>query len=143
MLRLNGKHARNQRGRAKELLVRLGLEAQLNHLPSQLSAGQQQRIAIARSLIHEPSVVLADEPTANLDTVRANQVVQIFADLIHEEKHAGIMVTHDLRMCKYVDRVIQMIDGKISHVVNSQEDIGALAVPSEFDILEVPSAAVL
>ncbi|MDP7545555.1 MAG: ATP-binding cassette domain-containing protein, partial [Anaerolineales bacterium] len=77
MLRLNGKHARNQRGRAKELLVRLGLEAQLNHLPSQLSAGQQQRIAIARSLIHEPSVVLADEPTANLDTVRANQVVQI------------------------------------------------------------------
>ena len=140
MLRLNGKSVRKQCGRAKELLIRLGLEAQLNNLPSQLSAGQQQRVAIARSLIHEPSVVLADEPTANLDTERANQVVQIFADLIHEEQHAGIMVTHDLRMCKYVDRVVQMVDGKISHVVSAQEDIEALAGSSEFDILDLSSS---
>lgn len=99
-------------------------------------------MAIARSLIHEPSVVLADEPTANLDTERANQVVRIFADLIHEEQHAGIMVTHDLRMCKYVDRVVQMVDGKISHVVSAQEDIDALAGSSEFDILDFSSAVI-
>jgi len=137
MLRLNGKRVRKRSGRAKEILVRLGLDAQLNQLPSQLSAGQQQRVAIARSLIHNPSVVLADEPTANLDTARAHQVVQNFSDLIHEEKHAGIMVTHDLRMCKYVDRVIQMVDGKISHVIKSEEEIRILSESSEFDILEM------
>ena len=141
MLRLNGKRVRKRSGRAKEILVRLGLDAQLNQLPSQLSAGQQQRVAIARSLIHNPSVVLADEPTANLDTARAHQVVQNFSDLIHEEKHAGIMVTHDLRMCKYVDRVIQMVDGKISHVIKSEEEIRILSESSEFDILEMGGAS--
>ena len=141
MLRLNGKRVRKRRGRAKEILVRLGLDAQLNQLPSQLSAGQQQRVAIARSLIHNPSVVLADEPTANLDTARAHQVVQNFSDLIHEERHAGIMVTHDLRMCKYVDRVIQMVDGKISHVIKSEEEIRILSESSEFDILEMGGAS--
>ena len=143
MLRLNGKRVKQWRGRAKEILVRLGLEAQLNQLPSQLSAGQQQRVAIARSLIHNPSVVLADEPTANLDTARAHQVVQNFSDLIHEERHAGIMVTHDLRMCKYVDRVIQMVDGKISHVITSQEEISVLSESSEFDILEMGDASMI
>ncbi|MCH2538952.1 MAG: ABC transporter ATP-binding protein [Anaerolineales bacterium] len=141
MLRLNGKRVKQRRGRAKEILVRLGLDAQLNQLPSQLSAGQQQRVAIARSLIHNPSLVLADEPTANLDTARAHQVVQNFSDLIHEERHAGIMVTHDLRMCKYVDRVIQMVDGKISHLITSQEEISVLSESSEFDILEMGGAS--
>ena len=141
MLRLNGKRVRKRCGRAKEILVRLGLDAQLNQLPSQLSAGQQQRVAIAPSLIHNPSVVLADEPTANLDTARAHQVVQNFSDLIHEERHAGIMVTHDLRMCKYVDRVIQMVDGKISHVIKSEEEIRILSESSEFDILEMGGAS--
>jgi putative ABC transport system ATP-binding protein len=107
----------------------------LDNLPAQLSGGQQQRVAIARSLIHNPSVVLADEPTANLDTERANQVVGIFADLIHEEKRAGIMVTHDLRMCRYVDKVIQMVDGKIARVVTERSEIDLLAGSSEFDRL--------
>jgi putative ABC transport system ATP-binding protein len=95
MLRLNNMNGRKSRARAEELLARLGLGDRLDNLPAQLSGGQQQRVAIARALIHDPSVVLADEPTANLDTERANQVVGIFADLVHEEKRAGIMVTHD------------------------------------------------
>lgn len=127
MLRLNGKADKNGRARAKQLLERLGLGDRLNNLPSQLSGGQQQRVAIARSLIHNPSVVLADEPTASLDTERAFQVVQIFADLIHEQNKAGIMVTHDLRMCRYVDRVIQMMDGKIVNVLSTRAEIDALA----------------
>ena len=78
-----------------------------------MSGGEQQRVAIARALIHNPALVLADEPTAALDTQRAFQVVETFANLIHEENRTGIMVTHDLRMCKYVDRVLQMRDGKL------------------------------
>jgi putative ABC transport system ATP-binding protein len=138
MLRLNNKNEKECRARAKELLTRLGLEDRLNNLPAQLSGGQQQRVAIARALIHDPSVVLADEPTASLDTERANQVVGIFADLIHEEKRAGIMVTHDLRMMKYVDKVIQMVDGRIERVITDRADINLLAGTSEFDRLKEP-----
>ncbi|MGD8849837.1 MAG: ABC transporter ATP-binding protein [Anaerolineales bacterium] len=136
MLRLNNMSSKDCNARAKELLARLGLEDRFNNLPSQLSGGQQQRVAIARALIHSPSVVLADEPTASLDTERANQVVGIFADLIHEEDRAGIMVTHDLRMMKYVDRVIQMVDGKIARVITDKADIDLLAGTSEFDRLD-------
>ena len=78
-------------------------------------------------MIHEPEVVLADEPTASLDTERAHQVVQTFAELIHEQNRAGIMVTHDLRMCKYVDRVIQMVDGRISREITDRATILQLA----------------
>ena len=138
MLRLNHIYTPPQAKRAKDLLLRLGLDEQLHSLPSQLSKGQQQRVAIARSLIHDPRVVLADEPTASLDTQRAKQVVQIFADLIHEEKRAGIMVTHDLRMCKYVDKVIQMVDGSINRIIDDQSDIDVLAGTSEFDKLSTP-----
>ena len=99
----------------------------MRNYPGQLSGGQQQRVAIARALIHEPQFVLADEPTASLDTERAHQVVETFAELIHEQGRAGIMVTHDLRMCKYVDRVIRMRDGQIGQVVSGREAIDELA----------------
>jgi putative ABC transport system ATP-binding protein len=127
MLRLNGKLDRKGKERSKELLARLGLGERLKNLPSQLSGGQQQRVAIARALIHNPSLVLADEPTASLDTERAFQVVQIFADLIHEQNKAGIMVTHDLRMTRFVDKVIQMSDGKVVNVITDPLAIAALA----------------
>jgi putative ABC transport system ATP-binding protein len=113
MLRLNGRLDKAGKLRARELLARLGLAERLHNLPGQMSGGQQQRVAIARALIHNPSLVLADEPTASLDTERAYQVVETFAGLIHEQNRAGIMVTHDLRMCEFVDRVLQMQDGKL------------------------------
>lgn len=127
MLQLNGKGNHAGRERAKELLARLGLGDRLNNLPRQLSGGQQQRVAIARALIHNPALVLADEPTASLDTERAYQVVQTFANLIHEQKRAGIMVTHDLRMTEYADRVIQMMDGVVRRVISDPKEIKALA----------------
>jgi putative ABC transport system ATP-binding protein len=130
MLRLNGKLNGNGKDRARELLVRLGLGERLGNYPGQLSGGQQQRVAIARALIHEPEVVLADEPTASLDTERAFQVVSTFAELIHEQQRVGIMVTHDLRMCRYVDRVIQMVDGRINRVLTDRAEIDALAESS-------------
>ncbi len=126
MLRLNKKLDKAGKLRARELLARLGLGERLNNLPGQMSGGQQQRVAIARAMIHNPSLVLADEPTASLDTERAYQVVQTFAGLIHEQQRAGIMVTHDLRMCEYVDRVLQMQDGKLVRIYTGRDEIMTL-----------------
>lgn len=127
MLRLNGQANKAGRIRSAELLSRLGLNDRLRNLPGQMSGGQQQRVAIARALIHNPAVVLADEPTASLDTERAYQVVETFANLIHENERAGIMVTHDLRMCRYVDRVLMMQDGKLVKVMKDKKSIENLA----------------
>jgi putative ABC transport system ATP-binding protein len=123
MLKLNRQFSRSNRSRAMDLLGQLGLNDRLKNLPSQLSGGQQQRVAIARALVHRPDIVLADEPTASLDTQRAIQVVQTFADLIHSENLAGIMVTHDLRMVRFVDKIIQMRDGKVSLLLTEKEEI--------------------
>jgi putative ABC transport system ATP-binding protein len=128
MLRLNGKADKAGRARSEEILSRLGLSDRLHNLPAQLSGGQQQRVAIARALIHNPSVVLADEPTASLDTERAFQVVETFANLIHENNRAGIIVTHDLRLCQYVDRVLQMQDGKLVRIYETKDEIMELAM---------------
>jgi putative ABC transport system ATP-binding protein len=127
MLRLNGRYNKEGRERARDLLGRLGLGDRLKNLPAQLSGGQQQRVAIARALIHNPSVVLADEPTASLDTERAFQVVQTFAQLIHEQNRVGLMVTHDLRLCQYVDQVIQMRDGVVQATLTDPAEIKRLA----------------
>jgi putative ABC transport system ATP-binding protein len=123
MLRLNNRLDKTGKMRAQELLARLGLGERLHNLPGQMSGGQQQRVAIARALIHNPSLVLADEPTASLDTERAYQVVETFAGLIHEQNRAGIMVTHDLRMCEFVDRILQMRDGKLVQVYSTRAEI--------------------
>ncbi len=136
MLRLNGKLDKQGKQRVLELLDRLGLSERLNNLPRQLSGGQQQRVAIARALVHDPAVVLADEPTAALDTERAHQVVQTFATLIHEQGRAGIMVTHDLRMVQYADRVVQMMDGYVAREILDTEEIRTL---SKEGVSEAPS----
>lgn len=127
MMRLNGRRDHASRLRSDELLARLGLSDRLHNLPAQMSGGQQQRVAIARALIHNPALVLADEPTASLDTERAFQVVETFANLIHENGRAGIIVTHDLRMCQFVDRVLQMQDGKLMRVYETKKEIRQLA----------------
>ena len=130
MLRLNGEYNSAGRKRAKELLVLLGMEERMNMLPRQLSGGQQQRVAIARSLINQPTLVLADEPTASLDTERAFQVVETLATLVHEQNRAGIMVTHDLRMVEFADRIIHLLDGRLERIVTPQDDLTCLADPA-------------
>jgi len=123
MLRLNNCYDRTGREKVKVLLERLGLKERMKNLPNQLSGGERQRVAIARSMIHDPSVILADEPTASLDTERAYQVTEQYAELIHEDGKAGIMVTHDLRMCKFVDKIIQIEDGCITAVLETRAEI--------------------
>ena len=126
-IKVLGRSPADAMARGLKMLERVGLTAHKDKFPGQLSGGQQQRVAIARALIHNPSLVLADEPTASLDTERAFQVVKTFAALIHENQRAGIMVTHDLRMCEFVDRVLQMRDGKLVRTYTTPADILDLA----------------
>jgi ABC-type lipoprotein export system ATPase subunit len=107
---LAGRSPRRARRRASALLERVGLTDRAGHLPSQLSGGQRQRVAIARALVSEPRVVMADEPTGNLDSQATLEVLRLFEDL-HESGQTLIIVTHDSRIAATADRLISMRDG--------------------------------
>ena len=100
--------------RAKDLLTLVGLDDRLYHKPTELSGGQRQRVAIARSLINAPSLILADEPTGNLDSKTSEDIMGIFSEL-HGKGSTIVMITHDPEMKKYVDRVVLIKDGRIEN----------------------------
>ncbi|MGD9785054.1 MAG: ABC transporter ATP-binding protein [Hyphomicrobiaceae bacterium] len=100
--------------RARDLLASLGLEQHAEKLPGQLSGGQRQRVAIARALANEPRVILADEPTGNLDSKSSEQVLAIFRRLVGETGSAIVMVTHDLELARRADRQVRIVDGRIA-----------------------------
>ncbi|EOT39071.1 ABC transporter ATP-binding protein [Enterococcus columbae] len=100
-----------------ELFTQLGLSHLANKYPENLSGGERQRVAIARALYNNPTIILADEPTASLDSKRAFEVVEILAKETKEKNKATIMVTHDIRMVDYCDRVFQMKDGQLTEQV--------------------------
>jgi putative ABC transport system ATP-binding protein len=102
------------RDRARELLGRVGLSNRIDHLPAELSGGQQQRVSIARALLLSPELVLADEPTGNLDTKSSREVLRVLRELNTEEGHTIVMVTHDAAVAATADRVIFLRDGKIA-----------------------------
>jgi putative ABC transport system ATP-binding protein len=101
------------RGRAADLLARVGLSDRLDHYPSELSGGQKQRVAIARSLVNEPEVVLADEPTGNLDLDTGKRVLAEF-DRVREQGVSVVLVTHDPLVTEYASRTIELVDGEIA-----------------------------
>ncbi|HOJ89370.1 MAG TPA: ABC transporter ATP-binding protein [Pseudothermotoga sp.] len=101
-----------RRKRAKELLTMVGLAERMEHRPTQLSGGQMQRVAIARALANEPQIILADEPTGNLDSKSGEEILKIFSDL-HSDGLTMIVVTHDPEVAENGERVIHMRDGKI------------------------------
>jgi ABC-type lipoprotein export system ATPase subunit len=109
---LAGRSPRESRRRAAELLDRVGLGGRARSLPSELSGGQRQRVAVARALVNEPAVVLADEPTGNLDSAATLDVLQLFDDL-HRAGQTLIIVTHDARIAATADRLLTMRDGAI------------------------------
>ncbi len=115
--KLSGVSGREADRRAGELLSELGLSHRVDRDPESLSGGERQRIAIARALMNDPAVILADEPTANLDSGRGRQVVEMIARLVREGGKAGIMVTHDERMLDLCDRVYPIADGVLREAV--------------------------
>lgn len=98
--------------RAKSLIDRVGLTHRMHHKPFEMSGGQRQRVAIARALINNPSVILADEPTGNLDSKTSNEIMQLLTEL-HQQGQTIVMVTHEDDIAKYAQRVIVMKDGKV------------------------------
>jgi putative ABC transport system ATP-binding protein len=98
--------------RAREILTAVGLQDRMNHLSNQLSGGQQQRVAIARALANKPALLLADEPTGNLDSQSGNEILSIFEEL-HRQRQTIVMITHDPLIAQRADRRITLLDGRI------------------------------
>lgn len=104
---------KERKQRAKEMLIRVGLEDKMNHYPNQMSGGQQQRVAIARAISGNPTILLADEPTGALDQKTGASVMELFHEL-NEEGRTIIMITHDINIARHATRVVRILDGNIS-----------------------------
>jgi lipoprotein-releasing system ATP-binding protein len=111
--RIAGARKKAANARAKELLTRLGLAERLNHQPAQLSGGEQQRVAIARALANQPRLLLADEPTGNLDPATSGAVFQALFDLARIQGVAALIATHNMELAGYMDRVFALRDGRL------------------------------
>ncbi len=104
--------ARQKHRRAMEALERVGLKARANHKPTELSGGEQQRVAIARALVNDPGVILADEPTGNLDSATTDQIISVFRNL-NQEGITVVLVTHEMDVAQQTRRIIRLYDGKV------------------------------
>jgi putative ABC transport system ATP-binding protein len=132
---LGGQRAGRARRRSRELLERLGVGARAGELPGRLSGGEQQRVAIARAVVNEPAVLLADEPTGNLDSRAAGDVV----DLLDELRAGGpavVLVTHDARVAARADRALRMRDGAITSTTDLRDDVPASEIRARLSGLE-------
>ena len=110
-----GVNAHDRKMRAKDILKSVGLEAFGTYLPNQISGGQQQRVAIARALVNHPKLILADEPTGNLDTKTSEEIMQLFCDLNEKEGITIVLVTHEPDIASFAKRLVNFVDGKVQH----------------------------
>src|SRR5262249_5220840 len=138
--------AKDRHKRAMAVLEAVNLGSRFHHMPNQLSGGQQQRVAIARALVNEPSIILADEPTGNLDTRTSIEVMGIFQRLNKERGITVLLITHEMDIAEYGTRLIGFRDGrvvadqKVVHRRNAEEELAALP-PPEPDQIPPPEEA--
>ena len=114
--------AKERTRRAKEMLIAVGLKERMKHKPNQMSGGQQQRVGIARAFVSDPEIVFADEPTGNLDSKTANEIMEIIKKIATERKQTIVMVTHDVNMAKYANKIVHIHDGHIEKIVEVNEN---------------------
>jgi len=112
-LRLENTRTAQADARAREMLNLVGLADRADHLPSQLSGGEQQRVAIARALVARPAIILADEPTGNLDSANGDRVIRMLRELVDKHAQTVVLVTHDALVASRADRVVHVLDGRI------------------------------
>ncbi len=117
----------NAQVRAREMLARVGLDGRGHHRPAQLSGGEQQRVAIARSLINSPSIILADEPTGNLDTRSGQDVLSLFQEL-HRDGITIVLVTHEEQVAEHAQRIVRLMDGRLESDRRVERPLDARAV---------------
>ena len=110
-----GVRAAERRERVREALRRVGLENRARHLPTELSGGQQQRVAIARALVTRPSLILADEPTGNLDSHTSREILDMFKEM-HEQGNTIVLITHDNDIARQAKRIVHILDGRLTEV---------------------------
>lgn len=108
--------AKKRKAMAKDMLVKVGLENRMSHKPKEMSGGQQQRVGIARAFVAKPEIVFADEPTGNLDTKTAMEVMKLIRAIAKENNQTIVMVTHDKRLAEFADKIIHILDGKIQEI---------------------------
>ena len=112
----------NKREKALAMLKRVGLEKRSNHKPSELSGGEQQRVAIARALVTAPSLILADEPTGNMDKKTGDEIMELF-DQLNREGHSIIMVTHNPETAKHTGKTVVLRDGQIIEIITNKQEV--------------------
>jgi putative ABC transport system ATP-binding protein len=129
-LTLDGVKPQEAKARAADWLARLGMSDRMDHRPDQLSGGQQQRVAIARALVADPDLILADEPTGNLDTHAGDEIAEALRQVSKQWGRTVVMVTHDPRIAAYADRIIFLKDGRVTDqtVLETRSDANAEAV---------------
>ena len=138
MLRMSGVRGRQRRAKAVECLELVGLTRWMHHRPFELSGGQQQRVAIARSLANSPRLILADEPTGELDTQTAREILGLFRTIVREQQVTVLMVTHDSLSDEYVDEILYLSDGAIAE----QQPAARMrdpSVPNPADVRVIPA----
>jgi putative ABC transport system ATP-binding protein len=135
---LAGVNGRARRERALELLAQVGLGKRAGHKPNELSGGEMQRVAVARSLANRPALLLADEPTGNLDSKTGKDILNLLRNLLETQGLTMVLVTHDMNVASYADRVVHMLDGRVQRIetvagrngkVESADEIGAEVMP--------------
>ena len=126
-LTIQGISKKTRIARSKAILEKLGLGKRLNNKPSQMSGGQQQRVSIARSLVSNPKIIFADEPTGNLDSKTTVEILEFMQSIVREEQRTLIMVSHDTEVAMYADRIVHMLDGRITGIEEISANIAKTA----------------